>query len=90
VDINFPATRQISGFEFKVGSEPVRLTVYVDSGDGKPPLGLTEQVGANQGTRDVAFNFGRLLNVKHLNFSVLDLNGDLYTYVHLWDVKFLK
>jgi hypothetical protein len=87
IELDFPQPRQLSGVTVRVGSEPVKITVYLSTGDNAQPLQFsTEADEANSPYKEVPLDFGAPVMVQSLRLEVLDVLVPEPTNVHVWEV----
>ncbi len=86
IELDFPQPRQLSGVTVRVGSEPVKVTVYLSTSDNAQPLQLSTEVGQVNGYKEIPLDFGTPVMVQSLRLEVLDVLVPEPTNVHVWEI----
>jgi hypothetical protein len=86
IELDFPQARKLSGITVRVGSEPVKITAYVTTGDGSQPLQFSTEAGEANGYKEVALDFGAAITAQSLRIEVQDVLVPEPTNVHVWEI----
>ena len=84
--LDFPQARGLSGVTVRVGSEPVKVTVYLSTSDNAQPIQFSTEVGEANGYKDIALDFGTTVITQSIKIEVTDVLVPEPTNVHVWEV----